>query len=481
MNLTVDVIMGKTNGSERESGNENENKNESENESEIESENESEKNKIGEQKSTTTDEIPSQSTESIEAEVGAAARSVDYKITSTDESTLVPPLLSVSNDEREEIKEEAEVQIPSVVVTKSDTSIDPTSKLSTSRLDNVLSRLTSGFPIFVLSAALLGLTRPSTLTWVNNGDLIPLMLSSVMLSMGMTLQTNDFTRVLSSATTTDESSTSSPLTAIPAGVSCQYLIMPLTAFLIGTITLLPHYPAAFLGLILVGCSPGGTASNLVSLIAGADVALSVVLTSISTVLATGVTPVLVRALAGRSDIEISRWAMCVTTGRVVLLPVAVGMWVRDKRPGFADKIGRFAPFLGVLLVALMCGGVVSQNAAFALSAGGGVGASLLVRIMGAVLGLHSVGFLMGYLSSKKLFGLSESAARTISIETGMQNSALAVVLARSLMGGEGVAPAVAAMACLPGAFSATAHSCLGSALAVYWRWVDRRKDGGNLQ
>jgi len=368
-----------------------------------------------------------------------------------------------------------------------DTKIDTTIKSNTNRLDNILSQLTSGFPMFVLSAAIIGLVRPSTLTWVNNGELIPIMLSSVMLSMGMTLQTDDFTRVLSSSSTTTtaadgkQSSTSSPLTAIPAGVSCQYLIMPLTAFLIGTLTLLPQYPAAFLGLVLVGCSPGGTASNLVSLIAGADVALSVVLTSISTILATGITPVLVRALAGRSDIAISRWALCVTTGRVVLLPVAVGMWVRAKSPGFADTIGRFAPFLGVVLVALMCGGVVSQNAAFALATGGGVGGSLLVRIIGAVLGLHLVGFLMGYLSSKKLFGLSESAARTISIETGMQNSALAVVLARSVMGGEGVAPAVAAMACLPGAFSATAHSCLGSALAVYWRWVDRKNGGGDMQ
>merc|ERR1711957_935031 len=120
----------------------------------------------------------------------------------------------------------------------------------------------------------------------------------------------------------------------------------------------------------------------------------------------------------------------------------------------------------------MCGGVVSQNAALASVAGGGLPQNLLLRIIGSVLGLHSVGFLMGYLCSKKLFGLSERAARTVSIETGMQNSALAVVLARSVMGAE-VAPVVVAMACLPGAFSATAHSCLGSALAVYWRWVDR--------
>jgi BASS family bile acid:Na+ symporter len=89
--------------------------------------------------------------------------------------------------------------------------------------------------------------------------------------------------------------------------------------------------------------------------------------------------------------------------------------------------------------------------------------------------LHTVGFGVGYLASKKLFGLSERVSRTISIETGMQNSALAVVLARSVVGSDPALASITSLACLPGAFSATVHSCLGSALAVYWRWVDRRR------
>jgi len=347
-----------------------------------------------------------------------------------------------------------------------------TSELKEKKIDQILARATAGFPVFVMSAAIIGLTHPSKLTWVNRGEIIPFMLASVMLSMGMTLQAEDFARVLSK-TPASNSETKSPLTAIPAGIACQYIIMPLAALLFGSVILLPVHPAAFLGLILVGCAPGGTASNLVSLIAGADVALSVVLTSISTVFASALTPLLVRSLAGRGDIAVSGWVLCKTTARVVLCPVAIGMLIREKWPESANFIGRFAPFLGVILVALMCGGVVAQNAATVLVEG--CANSLLLRIISAVLCLHSVGFFAGYFFSKKLFGLSEKASRTISIETGMQNSALAVVLARSL--GNSIGANSLALACLPGAFSATAHSCLGSVLAVYWRCVDGpRKD-----
>uniref|UniRef100_A0A7S3V7Q2 Bile acid:sodium symporter n=1 Tax=Chaetoceros debilis TaxID=122233 RepID=A0A7S3V7Q2_9STRA len=357
-------------------------------------------------------------------------------------------------------------------------------------IDKLLSKLTSLFPFFVLSAAVLGFQKPTTLLWVNEGNRIPMMLSAVMISMGMTLSTKDFTRVLTSS--------GKSAAGIPAGVSCQYIIMPMTAYLIGTALLMPSYPAAFLGLVLVGCSPGGTASNLVSLIAKADVALSVILTTVSTVLASVLTPLLVKTLVG-SAVSVSGWTLFQATSQVVLLPVAVGMIIREIFPKLADFVGRYAPFAGVVLVSLLCGGVVAQNAVLALSsatlnvAGSVAGAAsafavdgILVRIMAAVLGLHTVGFSVGYLASRKLFGLTEQVSRTISIETGMQNSALAVVLARSVIasgataatvtatGGSPAAASLLSMACLPGALSATAHSCLGSALAVFWRFRDGR-------
>jgi BASS family bile acid:Na+ symporter len=325
---------------------------------------------------------------------------------------------------------------------------------SKNRLDDVLSTLTSAFPFFVLGTAILALFRPSLLLWTNKGDSITLMLASVMWGTGLTLTKDDFTSCLQK-----------DFAAVPAGVLCQFIIMPLTAFLVGRALLLPSQPhgsALYLGLCLVGCSPGGTASNLVSLIAQADVALSVILTSCSTILASVVTPLLVKVLVG-SAIAVSGWTLCVATARVVLLPVLMGMAVNARAPNLASRIARLTPFCSVVLVSLICGGVVAENASLFLSK---TTAGLVPRLVSAVLGLHCLGFLAGYLVPRWGLRFSERTSRTISIETGMQNSALAVVLARSIG-----APSVAS---LPGALSATVHSCLGSMLAAYWRGVDSR-------
>jgi len=216
---------------------------------------------------------------------------------------------------------------------------------SSNRLDATLATLTSGFPFFVLGGAILALWRPSLLLWTNKGDLITLMLALVMWGTGLTLTKDDFTVVLKK-----------DLTSVPIGVLCQFLIMPMAAFSIGKTLLLnsssAHGKALFLGLCLVGCSPGGTASNLVALIAEADVALSVLLTSCSTILASIVTPLLVKLLVG-STIAISGWTLCTATARVVLLPVLMGMIVNAKAPKLASRISRFTPFASVVLVALI--------------------------------------------------------------------------------------------------------------------------------
>eukprot|EP00934_Nitzschia_sp_Nitz4_P004272 Nitzschia sp. Nitz4//scaffold25_size161228//14240//15313//NITZ4_002412-RA/size161228-processed-gene-0.153-mRNA-1//1//CDS//3329544532//4262//frame0 len=326
------------------------------------------------------------------------------------------------------------------------TSTEVVESSTPNQLDVVLGRLTSAFPLFVLGSAILGMTRPNVLLWTNQGSLITWMLATVMWATGLTLEKKDFTKVLGQ-----------DLKAVPAGVLCQFLIMPFTALTVGRKLLLssvPHGSSLFLGLLLVGCSPGGTASNLVSLIAKADVALSVLLTSCSTILASIVTPLLVKVLAG-SSIQISGWTLCEATARVVLLPVMFGMMVNAVAPSLAAAVSRFTPFASVLLVSLICGGVVSDNAALFLQS-----TTLMPLIVGSVLMLHCVGFMAGYFIPRFGLKLPEMSARTISIETGMQNSALAVVLARSIG-----APAVAS---LPGALSATVHSCLGSMLAGYW-------------
>jgi bile acid:Na+ symporter, BASS family len=391
-----------------------------------------------------------------------------------------------------------------------------------------LSRLTTAFPLYVVVAAIVGYRFPWTLAWVNQGSLVTLLLAAVMAGAGLTLQRSDFTNVW--ATPTNRA-------AIPLGIACQFGIMPLSALLVGQRLLQSGsvtgaamstvHQALFVGLCLVGCAPGGTASNLVTLIAGANVALSVILTTCSTLAAVVLTPLLVKLLAGTAmtnsatAIQISGWALCVATAKVVVLPILAGMWFKAKSPRLADTVSRYTPLASVLLVSLICGGVVAQTAPLLTSAassavvsGGaipavavttkgafsGLGVCLIAlglmspaplipllalpfawrpgsaigtraisaapiglsTIVSSVLMLHLLGFGVGYLIPKLLHPNQEKTARTISIEVGMQNSALAVVLARSI---PGLHPAAA----LPGAISATVHSCVGSLLAAVWR------------
>lgn len=385
------------------------------------------------------------------------------------------------------------------------------------RLDQVLSRLTLGFPLYVVLAAMVGLYQPSWLDWVNRGSLISLLLAGVMCGTGLTLTSDDFRAI--------------PPRTVALGVACQFGIMPAAAWMVGKVCLQPSFPELFLGLCLVGCSPGallfakgictliieqirqppgrshslththtltvrslshirtlsfanlkiwtgGTASNLVSLIANADVALSVVLTACSTILAVLITPALVKLLvSASSNIDISGFTLVLATAKVVLGPVVLGMLLKAKAPTVADSISRYTPFASTLLVALICGGVVAQNAPVVLAAQ----VAWLPRVLLSVFALHSIGFAAGYLVPRYLLSRTGGGdpptsgsqsnvnvtSRTISIEVGMQNSALAVVLARSLGG-------PATLAALPGALSATVHSCLGSVLAALWRRHDER-------
>jgi BASS family bile acid:Na+ symporter len=158
----------------------------------------------------------------------------------------------------------------------------------------------------------------------------------VMLGTGMTLERSDFTTIISSR---------SRRSSIPVGVLCQFLLMPLSACVVGRSLLLPYRDATgerlgrhlFLGLALVGCSPGGTASNLVTLIAGADVALSVLLTACSTVLASAVTPLLTKLIVGNA-VPVSGMALCAACAKVVLAPVALGVMLNEYVPRLCKRV-----------------------------------------------------------------------------------------------------------------------------------------------
>ena len=210
-------------------------------------------------------------------------------------------------------------------------------------------------------------------------------------------------------------------------------------------------PPLAVGLILVGCCPGGTASNVVALIAKADIALSVVMTSISTLSAVVLTPLLTSLLAGRY-VPVDGWTLLANVLQVVLVPVALGVSLKQGLPRFAARVEPIMLPLAVLVIALIVAGIVGSQQEVLLRRGG-----LLVL---ATLLLHSGGFLLGLLIPA-LIGEPLRVQRTIGIEVGMQNSGLAVVLARS----DAFASPLTA---LPGAISAVMHSLLGSLLAALW-------------
>lgn len=264
-------------------------------------------------------------------------------------------------------------------------------------------------------------------------------LALTMISMGMTLTPSDFKEILKQP--------QFPL----VGFVCQYSIMPTLALL--SARLFSLGPELTSGLILVGCAPGGTASNLVTLISKADVALSVLMTAFSTIGAIFMTPYLTSKLAG-SIVTINPSDLVVSTLQVVLAPVLIGVFLNTTFPEESARASEYTPFMSVLLIALICGTISASNASVAAAIPAG-------RLLGAVTTLHSGGFLLGYILARFVAGAGEQQARTISIETGMQNSALASVLAQHFPN-----PILTA---LPGCWSATVHSMLGSLLAAWWR------------
>lgn len=300
----------------------------------------------------------------------------------------------------------------------------------------LLESATNAFPLWVLASSIIGWFRPAVFDWFT--PFVTPSLALTMLSMGMTLTLKDFQRVAQTPKW------------VLVGFLAQFSIMPLTAALLAKVCRLG--PDLASGLILVGCAPGGTASNLVALIAGADVALSVLMTMASTIAAIVMTPLLTKSLAG-GYVEIKAAELVASTLNVVLLPVLAGLALNTARPKLSQAVASYTPFMGVLLVSAICGCISAVNSGTALKT---IGPGLVT----AILGLHTVGFALGYLVSRRM-GADESRARTISIETGMQNSALAVVLAKHFPN--------PLLSSLPGAFSATAHSIIGSALAAYWR------------
>ena len=295
---------------------------------------------------------------------------------------------------------------------------------------------TNLFPVWVILAGVFGLIYPPALTWVG-GDLITILLGVIMLGMGLALTFDDFKRVLRV-----------PWQILP-GVVLQYTVMPALGFSLAWLLQLPRDFAV--GLILVCCCPGGTASNVISFLARLNLELSVSMTAISTILAIAMTPLLTTMLVG-DRMEVDAAGLFIDTFIVVLLPVTLGLLLNRYFNVFARRIQPIAPPIAVIAIALIVGSILGKRRADLLESG-----HLLLL---AVVTVHTMGFLLGYFLSR-LF-VPRQSARTISVEVGMQNSGLGAKLAESNFSAH---PLVA----LPSAISALTHCILGSICVAMWR------------
>jgi BASS family bile acid:Na+ symporter len=302
------------------------------------------------------------------------------------------------------------------------------------RLLNLLANL---FPFWVITCSGLALFFPAWFTWFS-GPMIVWGLAIIMIGMGITLSFEDFRRV---------TRTTRP---VLIGVVAQFAVMPLLGWAIAYGFSLN--PQLAVGLILVACCPGGTASNVVSYIAHADVALSVLMTMCSTFAAVVMTPLLTHWLAG-AYVPVDAWSLFFNTLQVVILPVLSGMLLNRYTPRLVQAVTPVAPLVSVMVIALICASIIGANA--------GTIKDSALPLLSAVALLHLGGFTIGY-AMARLMKLEENASRTISIEVGMQNSGLGAVLAQSSFAQMALAP-------IPSAISASFHSIIGSVLAAWWR------------
>lgn len=324
----------------------------------------------------------------------------------------------------------------------------------------MIQRLTSLFALWTVLGVAWAWFVPDHFLWAVDGrfrpfgqPLISVLLGIIMLGMGLTLSFDDFRRIARIPR------------CVATGVVLQFTVMPLAGVTIASLTGLETGLAV--GLILVSCCPGGTASNVIAYLARANVALSVTMTMASTLVAVIATPMLTGWLAGKY-VEIDQWNLFVNMVSIVLLPVIAGLFLGRFFPRATAKIATVSPLISVLVVVLIVGGIIAASKPLIVTHAG--------ILLLAVLLLHLIGFGLGYLLTR-IGGFEEAAARTISIEVGMQNSGLGSSLAATPgFAAQFATPMQAALAPVPAALSAVYHVVIGSLLAAIWRRVAVRSE-----
>ena len=300
------------------------------------------------------------------------------------------------------------------------------------------------FIIILLSVAV-SLVFPNSFQWVlsNYGgvNILNLLLSIVLFTMGTTLKVEDFTNVFKKPK------------EISVGIATQYIAMPLIALALAKIFSLNE--ALTVGLILVGTVPGGTASDVITFLSKGDVALSVSLTAISTVIAPIITPLITLILIG-NQIHFNPVDMFLSIIEIVIIPIMIGLMLNYKFPDFCERLKDYLPALSAIVICLIVAGVIGANKQAILTSSSII---ILVILMQYFLAMM-LGFGVGYLA-----GMDRKQIITVAIELAFQNSGLSTGLAKAHF------PNLA-QATVPGALYSVWQNFAGSILAyLFRRWV----------
>ncbi|WP_435635202.1 bile acid:sodium symporter family protein [Pseudomonas solani] len=297
------------------------------------------------------------------------------------------------------------------------------------------------FALWILLFAVLAFYQPAwflpLVKWI-----VPL-LGVIMFGMGLTLKTEDFREVARR-----------PLRVL-IGVLAQFLIMPGLAWLLCQVLRLP--PEVAVGVILVGCCPGGTASNVMTWFARGDLALSVAITAVTTVLAPLVTPALIWLLAS-AWLPVQFGALFMSILQVVLLPIALGLIAQRLLGVRVRHLVEVLPLVSVVSIVVIVAAVVAASQAKIAESG--------LLIMAVVVLHNGLGLALGYLAGK-VFGLPLAQRKTLAIEVGMQNSGLGAALASAHF---------SPLAAVPSALFSVWHNLSGSLLAALFRRMKDESD-----
>lgn len=306
--------------------------------------------------------------------------------------------------------------------------------------------------LWIILSYVVGYFWPDVFYWFSRGKWMTGALALVMLCMGLSLKLSDFAELFKQ-----------PRVVVLAAIS-QYTVMPLSGWAIALALGLPKELAV--GFIIVACCPGGTASNLIAYIGRANLSLSVVSTAVSTILGIVMTPFLTKLLAG-GYVPVDVWGMLLSVVEIVLLPVALGVFINWKYPGFVKRLGQTGPVISTIAVTMVSGAVIAP--AVMLEGGREQILNFAGKMFLAATLLHGLGFGLGFLLGK-IFGYDRDICKSIACETGMQNGGLAATLAKNNF------PAYMPIVGVPSIFCSIMQSAIGGVLASIWRMTTKPKD-----